>query len=88
MIELESDLNLIVPVGSIFRHYKGYYYKVLMHARHSETLEMQVIYMSLYPDDTMGDYAIWARPLSIFLGTLVVDGAEMKRFTKVNRFGE
>lgn len=86
--EIEKELLMGVPVGAIFRHYKGHYYKVLLHARHSDSLEMQVIYMSLYADEVMGDYAIWARPLWNFSETVLIEGQEVRRFCPVNRFGE
>ena len=44
-------------------------------ARHSETEEELVIYRCLY-----GDYSLWVRPLSMFLGMVEVDGESRPRF--------
>jgi hypothetical protein len=60
-----------------YQHYKGLCYKILAIARHSETLEEMVIYQALY-----GEGAIWARPVSLFLGDVVVDGRSQARFKR------
>lgn len=59
-----------------YRHFKGKEYEVLFSARHSETLEKVVVYRALY-----GDGEIWVRPASMWCDTVIVDGAEYKRFT-------
>ncbi len=59
----------------IYKHYKGNLYEVIGVATHSETEEMHVVYRPLY-----GDRALWIRPLSMFDGQVVIDGAEQKRF--------
>lgn len=59
----------------LYRHYKGNVYQVLSIARHSETLEILVVYQALY-----GDYGIWVRPYDLFVGTLLSEGKEIKRF--------
>lgn len=64
----------LIPRG-IYQHYKGNRYKVLGTARHSETEEPLVIYQMLY-----GDYSFWARPLTLFCGTVEVDGKPVPRF--------
>lgn len=35
-------------VGGVYRHFKGNTYRVLALARHSETLELLVVYQQLY----------------------------------------
>jgi len=66
-----------VAIGRKYRHYKGNEYLVLHIAKHSETLEELVIYQALY-----GVRGIWARPLSMFIEKVTINGVE------VNRFGE
>jgi hypothetical protein len=58
-----------------YRHYKGGLYEVLGVARHSETEEELVIYKALY-----GDGGLWARPKSMFLESVKLDGREVARF--------
>lgn len=71
-----DNLKLFEPlVGKIFRHYKGNQYKVNQVARHSETLELVVVYQALY-----GDFEYWVRPLDMFLETLIVEGKQIPRF--------
>lgn len=64
----------------IYQHYKGNYYQVIAIARHSETLEIMVVYQALY-----GDYGIWVRPLSMFREKVMFDGKETNRFTFVRQ---
>ncbi len=58
-----------IIVGGSYRHYKGNLYTVLNVARHSETLELMVIYRAEYESD-LGNNVIWSRPLSMFLEKL------------------
>lgn len=46
-------------VDSVWRHYKGGWYRVLSVGRHSETLEPMVSY-------TMASGDVWYRPLSMW----------------------
>lgn len=64
-------------VGCRFRHYKGGLYKIIGEVIHTETEENLVTY-----EDQDG--VLWARPKEMFFGTVVVDGKEIKRFTKIN----
>lgn len=50
-----------IYINGIYRHYKGNLYKVLSVVRHSETLQLLVIYQAQY-----GEQQIWARPLDMF----------------------
>lgn len=63
----------------VYRHYKGNRYRVLSLAHHSETLEELVIYEAI---DT--DTGVWARPLSMWSETVIVNGVTMRRFERVD----
>jgi hypothetical protein len=58
-----------------YRHYKGNLYEVIGVATHSETGELEVVYRPLY-----GERGLWVRPLEMFVGTVEVDGTEVRRF--------
>jgi hypothetical protein len=64
-----------------YRHYKGKKYLVLGVAKHSETLEEMVVYVSLYDNDTS---SIWVRPLKMFLENVEVNGEMIPRFQKLS----
>ena len=68
-----------VEINAIYKHYKGGLYRVICIAKHSETLEDLVIYEALYDNP---DSKLWARPMNVFIGKVVVDGKEVERFTK------
>jgi len=59
----------------LYQHYKGPLYRVLDVATHSESQEELVIYQALY-----GDKGMWARPLSMFTETVLIDDKEIPRF--------
>ena len=61
-----------------YRHFKGNEYQVLGTARHSETLEVMVVYQALY-----GDRGLWVRPASMWNETVERDGMAYRRFTYV-----
>lgn len=61
-----------------YRHYKGGEYEVMAVARHSETLEALVVYRPLYDDSGW-----WVRPYAMFVGTVVSDGVEQRRFAPI-----
>jgi hypothetical protein len=67
---MNSELKL-----GIYRHYKGNRYEVIAVAKHTETLEELVVYVSLY-----GDGQVWVRPLAMFTQTVKVEGEEIPRF--------
>ena len=58
-----------------YRHYKGKEYRVLHVARHSETMQLLVVYQTLY-----GDFNWWVRPLEMFTEFVEVDGKRVRRF--------
>ena len=62
-----------------YRHFKGNIYRVLYIAKHTETLEEHVVYQAMY-----GNHDIWVRPKSMFEETIVRDGVEMKRFSRIS----
>jgi hypothetical protein len=64
-----------LPLGR-YRHYKGNEYRVLGVTRHSETLEILVVYQQLY-----GDQGWWVRPYGLFVSTVEIDGSSQPRFT-------
>ena len=67
-----------------YRHFKGNEYEVLYLAKHSETLELMVVYCALY-----GERGIWVRPASMWNETVERDGKSYKRFTFIgDRVGE
>jgi hypothetical protein len=64
-----------IKENSIYEHYKGYRYKVISVALHTETLEELVIYQALY-----GDFKIWVRPLFMFLENVNIENEIKPRF--------
>lgn len=64
-----------------YQHYKGGKYLVLGVAKHSETKEDLVVYVTLYENDIA---SLWVRPLKMFLEDVVVDGKKIPRFKKIS----
>ncbi len=64
-------------IGEIYRHFKGRMYAIVQIARHSETLELYVVYESLDGNHT------WIRPLNMFCEHIEKDGKKIQRFTRV-----
>ncbi|AIF53241.1 DUF1653 domain-containing protein [Pelosinus sp. UFO1] len=67
----------MIKLGT-YRHFKGNTYKVVMIAKHSETLEDFVVYQALY-----GEKGMWIRPLAMFEEMVQVEGQAVKRFVYV-----
>lgn len=65
--------------GDVVKHFKGKYYKVLIFAKHSETLEESVVYQNLH-----APFDVWVRPLEAFLEP--VDGIKYPEASQVFRF--
>jgi hypothetical protein len=60
-----------------YKHYKGRFYEVIGTARHSETLEVLVVYKALYQPEGEN---LWVRPLKMFTEEIEVEGKKIKRF--------
>lgn len=67
-----------VIIGGTYKHFKGTLYKVLMVAKHSETLEKMVVYTHEGSDD------VWVRPYDLF--TSKVDYQKYPDVTQEYRF--
>jgi len=65
---------MAIPAG-IYKHFKGHIYKVIGTAKHSETLEEHVVYVSM---DNETD--LWVRPASMFLEVVERNGKRFQRF--------
>jgi len=61
-----------------YRHYKGNEYEVIGMARHSETLELMVVYRPLY-----GEGGMWVRPAAMFAEDVAIDGKNQPRFARL-----
>lgn len=75
-----SDLTPLPaePRPGRYRHYKGHEYRVVGLARHSETLEVLVVYEALY-----GECGRWVRPAAMFLEPVEAAGRRVCRFERV-----
>ena len=67
-----------VPLGR-YRHYKGGEYEVVGVARHSETLEVLVVYRPLY-----NATGLWVRPYAMFFEDVDHEGRRQARFAPVD----
>ena len=65
----------------VYQHYKGGKYLVLGVAKHSETKEDLVVYVTLYENDMA---SMWVRPLTMFTENVTVDGKSVPRFRKID----
>ncbi len=63
----------------LYEHYKGKRYQVVDVARHSESLELMVVYKALYKGD-FPEGSLWVRPLTMFQENVSVNGKVMPRF--------
>jgi hypothetical protein len=81
---LSSVSSSIPEIDAVYRHYRGNSYRIVAISRHSETHEIHVVYQGLYDSPQFGDHAVWVRPLSLFMDTVVINGAAMPRFSRVD----
>lgn len=64
----------------LYKHYKGNIYEVIGVAKYSETLEEMVVYKATYQKEEKN---LWVRPLAMFVETIIIEGKNVKRFTKI-----
>ena len=62
-----------------YRHFKGGEYQVIGTAKHSESLEVMVIYKPLYELEE-GELETWVRPIKMFFDTKEHEGETVPRF--------
>lgn len=65
----------------VYQHYKGNKYLVMGIAKHSETLEKMVVYVTLYENE---ESKLWVRPLAMFLEEVEYEGVRQPRFKFVS----
>ena len=73
-------MNKFVP--GYYRHFKGKKYLALGLAKHSESLDPLVIYVSLYENETS---QMWARPLDMFIDQVEFKGKMIPRFKLIKK---
>ncbi len=67
------------PDPGTYVHYKnGKHYTVIDVVKHSETKECMVLYRAEY-----GDYGLWVRPLTMFMGMVNKNGKQVRRFEPI-----
>jgi hypothetical protein len=64
----------------LYRHYKGKIYQVIGTGRHSETLELMVIYQGQYNSEEFGDKPFFVRPYDLFVQDVEIEGKNVPRF--------
>ncbi len=64
----------------VYQHYKGQKYLVLALAKHSESLEELVVYVSLYENP---ECQVWVRPAKMFFEDVEFEGKLVPRFRLV-----
>lgn len=69
-----------IETGTYLHTKSGKLYEVIGTALQTETNEQQVIYKPLYKNEQK----LFARPLSMFTGTVEIDGLKVDRFEKVS----
>lgn len=74
---MQINMNTI-KLGK-YRHFKGGEYQVIGIAKHSESLEVMVIYKPLY-ELKEGELETWVRPIEMFFDTKEHEGETVQRF--------
>lgn len=74
------EINMIQK--GIYKHFKGNLYEVIGVAKHSETEEDMVVYLSLK------NGTLWVRPLSMWNEEVQKDGKIYQRFTYIGEKNE
>jgi len=69
--------------SGIYQHYKGNKYLALGVAKHSETMEELVIYITLYDNEKS---KMWVRPLKMFMEKVEVNGKKTPRFKFLSNY--
>lgn len=76
----DEQLNVPKIELGVYEHYKGNKYEVIGIALDSENLQPLVIYKPV----SESKVSFWARPYDMFVSTLIINGAEVRRFKKLD----
>jgi hypothetical protein len=76
--DMLAEATEMVPVNSLWRHYKGGTYKVVCIAFDEETLDFEVVYEPVNHPDIH-----FTRRLSVWLETVKWQGATLPRFEHI-----
>lgn len=72
----------MTKTNRIYRHYKNSKnYMLLATAKHSETLEELVVYVSLYDNPVS---QVWVRPAKMFFEMVECEGKQVPRFEQLD----
>ena len=72
----KTEEGALSAPGEIYKHYKGGVYRLVQRGvRHSETMEVGVLYEHLWPHD----HGFWFRPQELFFGLLPNGEPRFKR---------
>lgn len=80
MEEGKREIENVYLAPGIYKHYKGKLYEVIGLARHSETLEVMVVYKMAYQKEGKN---LWVRPLAMFTEKIIIEGKEVNRFSRL-----
>ena len=80
MEEVKGKMKDVSLEPGIYKHYKGKTYEVIGVARHSETLAEMVVYKAAYQKEGEN---LWVRPLAMFTETIIIEGKEVNRFSRL-----